>query len=38
MSNFKTCNNGHNYDADKYAVCPYCPGNDTKTDYEKNND
>ena len=35
MANFKTCSNGHNYDADKYAVCPFCPGNSADPDYEK---
>jgi hypothetical protein len=25
MPNFKTCVNGHNYDADLHAVCPFCP-------------
>lgn len=35
MTNFKTCINGHNYEADKYPNCPYCPGNSTNTDYEK---
>lgn len=35
MPNFKTCVNGHNYDADQAATCPYCPANTTVTDYEK---
>jgi hypothetical protein len=35
MANFKTCNNGHNYDAGKYTVCPFCPGNVTNADYEE---
>ena len=35
MPNFKTCVNGHNYDADKNATCPFCPVNDENTDYEK---
>jgi pSer/pThr/pTyr-binding forkhead associated (FHA) protein len=25
MSKIKSCSNGHNYDADKYMECPYCP-------------
>jgi hypothetical protein len=35
MANFKTCINGHNYDATKHKVCPFCPGKDANTDYEK---
>lgn len=35
MTNFKTCNNGHNYDASKHNVCPFCPGNAESPDYEK---
>jgi hypothetical protein len=35
MANFKTCINGHNYDAAKHKFCPFCPGNDANTDYEK---
>ncbi|HAF29653.1 MAG TPA: hypothetical protein DCG75_11465 [Bacteroidales bacterium] len=35
MTNFKTCNNGHNYDAGKYAVCPFCPVNNVNSDYEQ---
>jgi hypothetical protein len=35
MATFKTCKNGHNYDADKHKVCPFCPGNDPKADYDK---
>lgn len=35
MANFKTCNNGHNFDADKHPVCPYCPNSVTNSDYEK---
>ena len=35
MANFKTCVNGHNYDASQYAVCPYCPPNTGGPDYEK---
>lgn len=35
MANFKTCKNGHNYDVDKHSVCPFCPGNDPKADYDK---
>lgn len=34
MANFKTCNNGHNYNADLYTVCPFCPPV-SNTDYEK---
>jgi hypothetical protein len=25
MPNFKTCVNGHNYDADQQSLCPFCP-------------
>lgn len=35
MPNFKTCVNGHNYDADLYPVCPFCPANTSAADYEK---
>jgi hypothetical protein len=35
MPNFKTCSNGHNFDAAKYSVCPYCPSNAVTSDYEK---
>lgn len=35
MANFKTCDNGHNFDADKHSVCPYCPNSVTISDYEK---
>lgn len=35
MQNFKTCINGHNYNADLYTVCPFCPVNHTAADYEK---
>lgn len=35
MANFKTCNNGHNYNADLYDVCPFCPPTSNTTDYEK---
>ncbi len=35
MPNFKTCVNGHNYDADQNATCPFCPVNTQGTDYEK---
>ncbi len=35
MPNFKTCINGHNYDASQYAACPYCPPNTGGPDYEK---
>ena len=35
MGNFKTCSNGHNYDSSKSVNCPYCPGNNTESNYEK---
>jgi hypothetical protein len=35
MPNFKTCKNGHNYDAAQYSECPFCPANTQGTDYEK---
>ncbi|MFN8241775.1 MAG: FHA domain-containing protein [Bacteroidales bacterium] len=35
MENFKTCPNGHNYDAERYPGCPYCPGSTQNPDYEK---
>ena len=35
MTNFKTCNNGHNYDASQHNVCPFCPENAESPDYEK---
>lgn len=35
MPQFKTCNNGHNYDAEQFAECPYCPSKATLPDYEK---
>ncbi len=36
MSKFTTCNNGHNYDAEKYSICPYCPSkNIDQSDYRK---
>jgi hypothetical protein len=35
MENFKTCTNGHNYDAERYPNCPYCPGGNLNSDYEK---
>ena len=35
MANFKTCINGHNYDADEYTSCPFCPPNTANQDYEK---
>lgn len=35
MANFKTCNNGHNYDAGKFTECPFCPGNVANSDYEQ---
>ena len=25
MANIQTCKNGHNYDANIYETCPYCP-------------
>jgi hypothetical protein len=31
MANFKTCNNGHNYDEAIHKLCPYCPGNNPNT-------
>lgn len=35
MPNFKTCTNGHNYDADQFTICPYCPQSTADTNYEK---
>lgn len=35
MANFKTCNNGHNYDASNYIVCPFCPVKNSEADYEQ---
>lgn len=35
MANFKTCFNGHNYDATKYAACPFCPSTSATADYER---
>jgi len=35
MANFKTCNNGHNYDASINSVCPFCPGNAQNADYDQ---
>lgn len=35
MANFKTCSNGHNYDADKFSVCPFCPDNVENPNYEQ---
>ena len=35
MPNFKTCSNGHNYDAEKYTACPFCPGNNAEPDFQK---
>jgi hypothetical protein len=35
MTTFKTCSNGHNYDAGKYQVCPFCPTSVSNPDYEK---
>ena len=35
MPNFKTCVNGHNYDADLHSLCPFCPATGNAADYEK---
>ena len=35
MPNFKTCKNGHNYDAALHPECPFCPASTQGTDYEK---
>lgn len=35
MANFKTCKNGHNYDAAQHAACPFCPSTTSGADYEK---
>jgi hypothetical protein len=35
MENLKTCSNGHNYDSDRYPICPFCPGGNMTSDYEK---
>jgi hypothetical protein len=35
MPHFKTCQNGHNYNADLHTVCPFCPPQQNQTDYEK---
>jgi hypothetical protein len=35
MTNFKTCNNGHNYDATKHALCPFCPDSKQNSDYDE---
>jgi hypothetical protein len=35
MPQFKTCQNGHNYNADLYQVCPFCPPQINLPDYEK---
>jgi hypothetical protein len=35
MPQFKTCQNGHNYNADLYSVCPFCPPQNDLSDYEK---
>lgn len=35
MANFKTCNNGHNYDASINSVCPFCPSNTQNADYDQ---
>jgi len=35
MANFKTCPNGHNYDANVHSSCPFCPANTAGNDYEK---
>lgn len=31
MENIATCPNGHNYDANIYETCPYCPNSSSKT-------
>ncbi len=35
MPNFKTCPNGHNYDADLYSKCPYCPTENANADLQQ---
>jgi hypothetical protein len=35
MPQFKTCQNGHNYNADLHQVCPFCPPQVNLPDYEK---
>jgi hypothetical protein len=35
MENIRTCENGHNYDANKHQTCPFCPGNVTGSNFEK---
>ena len=35
MTTFKTCINGHNYDAGKYQACPFCPSGVSIPDYDK---
>ena len=35
MANFKTCNNGHNYDESINKQCPYCPGNNAVTNLDQ---
>jgi len=35
MANFKTCNNGHNYDGSNHSACPYCPDSNKNADYDK---
>ena len=35
MSNFSTCNNGHNYDSSLYDKCPYCPANVDDINYKQ---
>ena len=35
MANFKTCENGHNFNADLYQECPFCPPSNSIKDYDK---
>ena len=35
MATFKTCDNGHNFDEEKYLTCPYCPNKASNIDYKK---
>jgi hypothetical protein len=35
MPEYKTCPNGHNFDAGQYKNCPYCPANMDDSNYEK---
>jgi hypothetical protein len=35
MANFKTCSNGHNYDAGKHNVCPFCPQVQNHENFDK---